>query len=306
MKKFSLLLALVASACVSFAQDTLQIEIGESSKVIVTSKTRSDLLKLQHYDFNKIIRRAIEELDSNAKDKQSWILFSADFEDEGVRIFRREREEDKNEEQKSQNKIVSSKWLIDLGLNNYLEKNVGFPEKNNAPYRLQTFNSVYLGIGKVWYFKFGKNSPFSFKTGLMLDWYNFRFVPQNYIVADNNGIFWKNYLDDFGKPIQKSKLVVSYLQIPLMLKAKFYIGDTPIRLGVGGYAGLRVGGRTKINLNNGEKIKERDSYYLNNFRYGLEGNLGIGELTLFCKYDLNSLFSVQNPHLNVLSFGIRL
>lgn len=305
MKKFCFLLAILASACVSIAQDTIQIEIGEKSKVIVTSQDRNSLLKLREYDFNKIIHKAIQELDSNAKDKETWTIFATDFDDEGIRIFVKE---ENNEKDTSESKKNYSKWIVDIGLNNYLEKNVGFPDKNNAPYRLQTFNSVYIGVGKIWYFRLGgKNSPFSIRTGLMFDWYNFRFVPQNYMITSNNGITWGNYLQDFEKPIQKSKLVVSYLQIPLTLRAKIFIGGRTIRLGFGGYAGLRLGSRTKNKLDNGEKVREKDSFYLSNFRYGLEGNLGIGGLTLFCKYDLNSLFSTQQaPNLNVLSFGIRL
>jgi hypothetical protein len=311
MKKVFLMLAIMG-ICDSFAQDTIQVELNEKAKVIVTAQDRESLLKLRSINFNKIIKESINRLDTTfdknketAKEKEgkTWILFGTDFRtEEGFKIF-----QEIKDERKGQLQPVNQSWVLDLGWNNYLE-NGSFPDANNAPYRLQTFNSVYVGVGSMWLFRLGgEKSPISLRTGIMADWYNFRFFPQNYISADENGVVFGNYEQDFGQSIRKSKLVVPYLQIPLMLRFRVPVHkQASIKIGLGGYAGLRMGGRTKVNIGD-ERIREKDSYYLSNWRYGLEANVGINEFTLFCKYDLNPLF-VENkgPKLNAISFGVRL
>jgi hypothetical protein len=56
-----------------------------------------------------------------------------------------------------------------------------------------------------------------------------------------------------------------------------------------------------------EKIKDKDSFFLNNFRYGVRLQVGYRSTDLFFNYDLNDLFSTgKGPSLNAFSFGVTL
>ncbi len=79
------------------------------------------------------------------------------------------------------------------------------------------------------------------------------------------------------------------------------------RFGVGMYAGYRLGSHSKVKYDDGntEKKKDHDSFYLNDFRYGVRVQTGFQGTDLFFNYDLNELFKEdRGPALNAISFGI--
>ena len=54
-----------------------------------------------------------------------------------------------------------------------------------------------------------------------------------------------------------------------------------------------------------EKDKDKDGFYLNNFRYGVRGQIGFRGIDIFFNYDLNELFADnRGPELNAFSFGV--
>ena len=112
------------------------------------------------------------------------------------------------------------------------------------------------------------------------------------------------------RDFNKSKFTVAYLSIPVVPTLQFRNshGKKLFRLGAGGYAGLRLESHTKVKYKengNSTKGKERGSFYLNDFRYGLMAQVGIRWLTFFAKYDLNPLFAdTKGPELHALSFGV--
>ena len=80
------------------------------------------------------------------------------------------------------------------------------------------------------------------------------------------------------------------------------------RLGIGPYMGYRIASKSKLVYESGddrEKEKDRDSFYLNNLRYGFRLQLGVRSTDLFINYDLNDLFADEKgPRLNAISFGL--
>jgi hypothetical protein len=80
-------------------------------------------------------------------------------------------------------------------------------------------------------------------------------------------------------------------------------------MGVGPYVGYRIGSKTKLVYEDADgdkqKEKDRDSYHLNNLRYGIRVQLGFNSTDFFINYDLNELF-VENkgPKVNAVSFGL--
>jgi hypothetical protein len=116
---------------------------------------------------------------------------------------------------------------------------------------------------------------------------------------------------------KKSKLSASYVHASLVpivdfgghsRKSRFWDGyNNSFRIGLGPYVGYRISSHSKLVYKDDdrEKEKDNDSFYLNNFRYGLRLQLGYRSTDLFFNYDLNELFSEgKGPKLNAFSFGV--
>lgn len=80
------------------------------------------------------------------------------------------------------------------------------------------------------------------------------------------------------------------------------------RIGGGMYAGYRLGSSTKVvykDNDDREKEKDHSNYFMNNFRYGIRGQMGYKGYDFFVNYDLSNVFSDnRGPKLNAVSFGI--
>jgi len=208
-------------------------------------------------------------------------------------------------------KFRSSVLYLDLGVNNYLQDG-SFPNDQNAAYAVRPLNSTYVGLGISARRPLltGKNGNYwAVDFGLLWDWYNFKYKPSYYLHTTDTGVEWRDYEADFGKSLKKNKLVVSYVNVPvrLLYRGVHADGNRSFKFGIGGYVGYRVNAWTKIQPTGGAKIKNKDDFYLNSLRYGVEVQIGYGSVLLFAKYDLNTLFDdSQNIGLQPISFGIRL
>ena len=215
---------------------------------------------------------------------------------------------------------------IDFGINNYLE-NDDFPDVNNALYAVKPFGSWYVGLNSI--HKTNIAGPLFVEWGGGFSWYNFKYEnTDTKITKTNNGVVFDKDPRDIN-PI-KSKLTASFVNVSLVPLLdfgyserkhnywRFPDGDIELdfrrkygfRIGVGGYAGYRLGSRSKqVYTENGDKEKDHESsnYFINNIRYGLRVQLGVGRADLFANYDLNELFSDnKEPKLNAFSIGFTL
>ena len=80
------------------------------------------------------------------------------------------------------------------------------------------------------------------------------------------------------------------------------------KFGIGGYGGVRIGTQQKLRFeDNGDNVKEktRRNFNASNFVYGLSAYVGVGDIALYAKYDLNPLFKNQAVDQNNLSLGVR-
>jgi hypothetical protein len=112
----------------------------------------------------------------------------------------------------------------------------------------------------------------------------------------------------------KSKISASYLTAMTLFKLDFGKmngdGEKGLQIAAGPYIGYRLGGRSKFvyeELGGSARIKdvENTGLYLENLRYGIRGELGIGEVKFFTTYDLNPLFQEgKGPAVTPISFGI--
>ncbi|MCU0398702.1 MAG: hypothetical protein MUC73_11440, partial [Cyclobacteriaceae bacterium] len=204
---------------------------------------------------------------------------------------------------------------FDLGVNNYLSDGK-FPDESDELYTVRPWGSWYVGINSI------QHTPISGKLylewGLGISWYNFKFEQDNVLISKSeDGLVFTE--DTRDVQFIKSKLTASYINASLVpvfdfggrgIKTRVWDSyGSKFRIGLGPYAGYRIGSHSKLVYDDGDKEKDKDfnNFYLNNFRYGLRLQLGIYSTDLFINYDLNELFSTSkpnNPSLNAFSFGI--
>lgn len=193
-----------------------------------------------------------------------------------------------------------------LGLNNFTNK-VGVAASSDL-LALKPFGSRYFSMGwtKSANITNGPNARLKLGIGVNFSWYNF-------MLENSNNIWTKGpsqvEIVPSSTSLKKSKLTISYIDVPLIPYLAFKEGKFIEHFGFGGYVGYRLGSHSKTKSNNrGKKEHEYNNFYLNDFRYGLTLQLGINNFAdLFVNYDLNDLFKTnKGPHLSGLSFGVRL
>jgi hypothetical protein len=210
---------------------------------------------------------------------------------------------------------------FEIGLNNFLN-NGNFPSSSDL-YQVKPIGSTYVALNLKHTTSVG--GPLYLDWGGGFSWYNFKFENSATRLDPNGGQL--NFIEEnnIGSAL-KSKLKVSYLNImavPMIdfsrgkrLVRKYEEDDVRVsfshkkgfRIGVGPYAGLRLGNKAKyIERTDGDrdKIKGKGGYFLNDFRYGARLQVGINGFDMFVNYDFNELFeSGKGPELNPISIGV--
>lgn len=331
IKKIILTVCLGAMTILSIAQekgDTIIVDLAKTSKVIFTIKDRSDLEILKHYDFQQLFQDMLAKLETNdttalvkkdsANNEEDWNHYSqnsaGDNDDD-------DDDDDWDDHRDWNGNIHGNRWghrtwqsfNLDLGTNNYLS-NGKFPDTDNAPYSVRPWGSWYVGLSSIQRTRIGRKS--FLEWGIGMNWYNFKFQQDNILIQkDDNEVTFVEDTRDVN--FIKSKLTVSYITASLVpvidfgdnsRKTRIWEGDgNAFRIGLGPYAGYRIGSHSKLVYKDDGKEKEKnhDSFYLNNLRYGLRLQVGFRSTDLFFNYDLNELFATdRGPNLNAFSFGV--
>ncbi|MFT4787067.1 MAG: hypothetical protein ACI8QD_000877 [Cyclobacteriaceae bacterium] len=212
---------------------------------------------------------------------------------------------------------------IDLGTNNWLENTDQFPQDNNQPYGVKPFGSWYVGlnsINKTWI-----GGPLFLEWGFGVSFFNWKLEDPSYqIVKGADEVEFEPISTDLNP--DKSKLSASFVNFQVLPMFDFAEGRKKVkaierggvrikrykkdglRIGAGGYAGYRMGSRSKLVFfedGNKEKDVDKGTFYLNNFRYGVRAQIGWRDIDFFATYDLNEVFSNnRGPKLNAVTFGI--
>lgn len=321
MKKTFLIIAMLVAAVTLQAQskqDTVIIELAKTSRVIFTMRDKNDLEILKHYDFNELFKDILKKLearDTTATAGDSTIQSPPVAQEETIET----EEDDHDEDWSSSNnhrrrRGTTQSFNFDLGTNNYLADGK-FPEADNQLYAVRPWGSWYFGIASVQRTRLA--NKFFLEWGLGASWYNFKFEQDNVIIqkTDEGVVFVEDPRDIEFK---KSKLSASFITASLVPvidfggngdKSRVWDNDSDaFRFGIGPYVGYRISSHSKVvYVEDGdrEKDKEKDNFYLNNFRYGVRLQIGYRSTDLFFNYDLNTLFATdKGPKLNAFSFGV--
>jgi hypothetical protein len=331
MKKIFPILAMILFAGKLGAQqkqDTVIVELAKTSRVIFTIRDRNDLEILKHYNFDQLFHDILKKLEANdttalskkdsaetdrlvAENKsteEDWSTTGSD--DNGS-----DDNGDDQWEHRNQRGRTWQSFNFDFGTNNYLSSGK-FPDSENETFSVRPWGSWYFAAFSLQRTRLGKK--FFLEWGVGVSWYTFKFQNDNIIIQkDDDGV---RFIEDTNpeRDYTKSKLSASYLMASLVpvidfddndQRARIWEGDgSSFRIGLGPYIGYRVGSHSKVVYKEDgdrEKDKERDNFYLNNFRYGARLQLGYRTTDVFFNYDLNELFSEgKGPKLNAFSFGI--
>jgi hypothetical protein len=312
-------------------KDSVVIEFGKSGKVVIIVESKEDFDKLKLMNINQII----SELDL-AENKETGELTIVEIhkkdgtvkeivkvnEDSGhtevqvgrMRVFVDETGENTRVKletgpRKTQDPPFRTYFNIDLGVNNLLDANGKFPT-SDQPYAVKGWGSWHVGLN--WMAAQRISKGFFWDFGLGIQFFNFKFENRDFqALRGEDGIEFLQRTDVDGF---KSKISSSNLTAMTMFELDFGKmndnGQKGLKIAAGPYLGYRLGGQSKfayreLDGSGRRKDKEDTGLYLENLRYGIRGEIGVGRVKFFSTYDLNSLFQEnKGPELNPITFGI--
>ena len=204
-----------------------------------------------------------------------------------------------------------NQFLFAIGFNNTL---IDGQSLEDSPYKIG--GSGFVELGWLWNTRLLKNSNFvRVNYGMSLQWNKLSIKDNNYFVANGN----ETTLEEFSLDLKKSKFRTMSLVVPLhfefgpSIKKVFddrirYITADQFKIGIGGFAGVNLSTHQKLKYReNGsnQKDKFKNDYNTSNFVYGVSGYIGVGDFSVYAKYNLNELFKDQAVAQNNISLGLR-
>jgi hypothetical protein len=188
---------------------------------------------------------------------------------------------------------------------------------------LRPFGSNSFSIGYMYPIDIG-NSNFTFNGGLNYSFDKYAFSEDSartlvYYPATADGSPSRVDIEAIGSDIigigsvDKSKFETNYINIPLELRYYFDKSkkSNGFFIAAGASIGYLVTGKTSIKYTDNEqskKIKRKESFELNQFRYGSHIRIGISGFGAFFQYDHSSLFNPgkgpENTSATPVRFGM--
>lgn len=328
MKRTILILAFCTATYIAKGQekrDTVVVPLAKTSQLIFTMGDRSDLEILKHYDFQELFQDILTKIESTdstlSKPAEDVTVSESSNEDEDWTPPQWSTNDDDDHDDDEWRRSVERRrsrigrtWQsfnFDLGTNNYLSDG----KFEDTTYTVRPWGSWYFAASSIQRTRVGQK--FFIEWGLGISWYNFKFQDDDVILQRTDaGV---EFVHD-TRPInhRKSKLTATYINasfVPVLdfgdhsRKPRMWDGyRSSFRVGIGPYVGYRISSYSKLVYKEDgdtERDKERNSFHLNNLRYGARLQLGFHGTDLFFNYDLNELFTEgKGPKLNAFSFGV--
>ena len=215
----------------------------------------------------------------------------------------------KNERYEAAQRRFKGHWAgFGWGFNNLVDED--FTVSRDPATEYMDINSgrswvIHLNFAQ---YSVGFGSPYvGLVTGLGFEFSNY-FFNNDVTITKAGGVI--SEVDLGALDVRKSKLVNTYIRLPLILEAQFPAVDRSKRafVAVGIVGGLRLGSHTKYvyeDDNGKEKEKSKGDFYLNALRYGLTSRIGYRNTLLFFDYYFTPLFSNgRGPDLNPIAMGL--
>ncbi|MGB3608570.1 MAG: hypothetical protein WA775_07910 [Psychroserpens sp.] len=206
---------------------------------------------------------------------------------------------------------TTNKLLFAIGFNNAIGDEQSL---DDSPYELA--GSGFVELGWLWSTRILKESNFfRVNYGFSFQWNKLNIKDNLYVVQNGD----ETTLQEFPLNLKKSQFRTTNLVFPVHFemgpsrKRDYenrlrYTTDDHFRVGLGGYGGFRIAAQHKLKYEeDGDRVKQkiRKNYNTSTFVYGLSGYVGIGDVSLYAKYDLSPLFKDQEFDQHNVSLGLR-
>ncbi len=180
----------------------------------------------------------------------------------------------------------------DLPGNLKVELGWNFLQDEPAPMAINTFGSRTVNVSYSYELPVGKFGLF-FVPGIGIGMDRYKFDADFTLSQNANGDV--SFTDITELNPKKSHLITNYVDIPL--EFRFYTNPDDrkrsFNISFGGKFGFLFESQTKLKYDDGSetvKVKNKKSYGLNPFRYGLTGRIGYGGFNVFGYFSLSELF----------------
>ncbi len=318
--------ALPSAASVNPA-DSLVIRFANRTRLVVYAPDKAGIQALSAYDLNKIVREMGMQLDSVpngqtaisrdggqylkdtvlvVRKKKNGVTITINGSDDTTRSDSANNRRNYSRSKRKRGDSHSFDYSLSIGLNNFLQQSAStaYPESG---YILRPIGSRYvsLAMGALPTIARGKRASLKLYYGVEVAWNNFMFDGDVIPDRTSTGIAFT----DAGRDLQKSKLTVCTIGVPVVPRVTFYNseGRRVGHIGLGGYVNYRIDSYRKIKEADGSKDRRHSSFDMANYRYGLMAHLGLKSANFFVKYDLSPLFVAgKGPDVRVLTFGVGL
>lgn len=191
---------------------------------------------------------------------------------------------------------------IELGFNGFYEPDysaydhVPFMSLNQGKSMEVKVNFYELNIGLI-------KSYVGLVSGLGLSFNSYRFENPYTLRRGPAGV---EAIPLETENLDKTKLAVSYLNVPLLFEFQIPVNQREGRIYVnaGVVGGVRIGSHTKVKYGD-EKEKDRSGFHMNAFNYAATARVGYKDVGLFATYSLTPLFEDgKGPKLTPFTIGI--
>ncbi|WDO13288.1 hypothetical protein MH928_00970 [Flavobacterium sp. WW92] len=208
---------------------------------------------------------------------------------------------------------TTSQFVFAFGLNNALTEG-DLSSVEGSDYRV--WGSHFYEWGITFNTRLAKNhNLLHAKYGLSLMYNNLRPTDnRNFVVNGDQTNLVTNPIN-----LKDSRFRNVYLVVPVHLefdftkkrvteKRTYFHSHESFRFGIGGYGGVNVKSKQILRYeidNHNVKERSKGDFNVNDFIYGLSAYIGYGEISLYAKYDLNTIFRDNPVDQNNISVGIR-
>ncbi|MDB5243095.1 MAG: hypothetical protein JWP57_3720 [Spirosoma sp.] len=325
----TLLMGLTAISSVSASTnptDSLVIRFANRTRMVIYAPDKAGIQALSSYDLNKIVREMGMQLDSVPGGQKAISRDGGQYLKDTVLVVTKKKNGvtiivkgsgDTTQRDSARNRRDYTRTAVRRGVNSFksgIDFQVGLDTwirranqglGNLASPDLLPLGSRYLSIAfsQRPTLVDGKRAKLSLYYAVEGAWNNYMFQDDILLQKGPSSVLFT----PSAESLKKSKLTTFSAQLPVVPRLSFYnaAGRKVFHIGLGGFVGYRLDSYTKIKRQNDDKSREHSNFYLNDFRYGLVGHLGILKTNLFVKYDLNPVFQAgKGPDVRTLSFGI--
>jgi hypothetical protein len=214
-------------------------------------------------------------------------------------------------EPKKFDRRTTSDLVFAIGFNNAIIEGQSL---NDSPYKLG--GSGFVELGWAWKTRiFNNSNAVRLKYGVSFQWNKLDIKDNMYFQEVDDVVT----LEEFPLNLDKSKFRTTNLVFPVHFefgpskkieKDDYFRYSTykKFKIGVGGYGGFVLQSMQKLKYDdeNGDFQKDKiKDFNTNSFVYGLSSYISWGNVGIYAKYDLSTIFKDQTIDQNNISLGLR-